>query len=153
MFFFLCLNLSKGGGLVNYGYNLPSYNMPMNAYSTPNFNFNTQGQQLVRVTGLEGAKAFNMQPNSTVALFDNNEDFMYIKVTDGAGFPSIRKFSFTEVLENDNVVNSENWVSREEFEQFKREVTDIGKQFIQFTKQPEHNKQQTRNAGNGQKND
>lgn len=39
---------------------------------------------LTRVTGLEGAKAYQMPANSTVALFDNNDDLMYIKTTDGA---------------------------------------------------------------------
>ena len=47
---------------------------------------------LTRVTGIDGAKAYQMTPNSTVALFDNNEDIMYIKTTDGAGFPTIRTF-------------------------------------------------------------
>lgn len=37
-----------------------------------------------------------MSANSTVALFDSNEDIMYIKTTDGAGFPSIRTFNFAE---------------------------------------------------------
>ena len=52
---------------------------------------------LIRVTGIEGARAYQMAPNSTVALFDGGEDLMYIKSTDGAGFPTIRKFRFTEV--------------------------------------------------------
>ena len=55
---------------------------------------------LTRVTGIDGAKAYQMTPNSTVALFDNNEDIMYIKTTDGAGFPTIRTFSFNEVTHN-----------------------------------------------------
>lgn len=31
-------------------------------------------EQLVRVTGLDGAKAYQMRPNSAVALFDGAED-------------------------------------------------------------------------------
>lgn len=57
----------------------------------------TGGQQLTRVTGLDGAKAYQMGPNSTAALFDNDQDRMYIKITDGAGFPTIRVFDFSEV--------------------------------------------------------
>lgn len=48
-----------------------------------------QPQNLIRVNGLEGAKAYQMSANSTVALFDANNDLMYVKSTDGAGFPSI----------------------------------------------------------------
>ena len=52
---------------------------------------------LIRVTGIDGAKAYQMGPNSTMALFDGAEDLMYIKSTDGAGFPTIRTFKFEEV--------------------------------------------------------
>ena len=58
-----------------------------------------QPQNLIRVNGIDGAKAYQMNANSTVALFDSNEDIMYIKNTDGAGFPSIRMFKFEEVNE------------------------------------------------------
>lgn len=52
---------------------------------------------LTRVTGIEGARLYQMPPNSTVALFDGNEDVFYVKATDGAGFPTIRTFRFEEV--------------------------------------------------------
>ena len=48
-----------------------------------------QTQSLIRVNGIDGAKAYQMPANSTVALFDSNEDVMYVKSTDGAGFRSI----------------------------------------------------------------
>lgn len=53
---------------------------------------------IVRVNGIDGAKMYQMNPNSAVALFDGNEDIFYVKTTDGAGFPSIRTFRFEEVL-------------------------------------------------------
>ena len=43
------------------------------------------GEQLIRVTGIDGAKAYQMRPNSAVALFDGAEDIFYLKSTDGAG--------------------------------------------------------------------
>lgn len=61
-------------------------------------------QSLVKVTGIEGAKAYQMSPNSTAALFDDKENIMYIKQTDGAGFPTIKTFSFTELEVNDKPV-------------------------------------------------
>lgn len=94
-------------------------------------NYPQDNISLIRVTGIEGAKAYQMNPNSTVALFDSNDDFMYIKSTDGAGFPTIRTFSFTEVFENANKPQIEGYVSKEEFESFKQEVTDYVEQFIQ----------------------
>lgn len=90
-----------------------------------------QSSSLIRVTGIEGAKAYQMNPNSTTALFDSNEDFMYIKSTDGAGFPTIRTFSFTEVFDSNTKPKIDGYVSKEEFETFKQEVTDYVQQFIQ----------------------
>ena len=89
---------------------------------------------LTRVTGVEGAKAYQMPANSTVALFDNNEDLMYIKTTDGAGFPTIRTFSFSEVVANNNPVpDNVDYVTRDEFNKLKEELLN-GKQSISRSK-------------------
>ena len=103
----------------------------MNPY---NFNpyqpYTYTSQQLIRVTGIEGAKAYQMSANSTVALFDNNEDLMYIKTTDGAGFPSIRVFKFTEQIEETvQKIPNFDFVSRKEFNEFKEALLN-GKQFV-----------------------
>ena len=89
---------------------------------------------LTRVTGLEGAKAYQMPANSTVALFDNNEDLMYIKTTDGAGFPTIRTFAFNEVVANNNTTTDNiDYVTRDEFNKLKEELLN-GKQSISRSK-------------------
>lgn len=89
-----------------------------------------QTQNLIRVNGIDGAKTYQMPANSTVALFDCNEDIMYIKTTDGAGFPSIRTFAFTEVKEQNKPIPQVDYISREEFEEFKKELMNNGKQSI-----------------------
>jgi hypothetical protein len=53
------------------------------------FNYQPQPVQLVKVSGIDGAKAYQMGANSAVALFHESEDIFYIKSTDGAGFPTI----------------------------------------------------------------
>lgn len=114
---------------------------PLNTFNNPYLNMYQQSQNqpmysqptmtLTRVTGLEGARAYQMSPNSTVALFDNNDDLMYIKTTDGAGFPTIRTFSFNEVSQtNTQVPANSDYVTRAEFEKLKEELLN-GKQFIQ----------------------
>ena len=92
-----------------------------------------EAQNLIRVNGIDGAKAYQMMPNSTVALFDANNDLMYIKSTDGAGFPAIRTFSFTEVKETQEAQSIE-YISREEFENFKKELMQDGKQSLHRSK-------------------
>lgn len=124
-----------------YGMNpqmMPQYqNNSMNNYNSYLSQLNqmqqAQPQTLTRVTGIDGARAYQMNANSTVALFDNNEDLMYIKTTDGAGFPTIRTFAFSEVFDNKPQISNEDYVSKNEFETFKQEVTDYVQQFIQQT--------------------
>ena len=103
------------------------YNPQMNSQQ---FLPQIQTQNLIRVNGIEGAKAYQMSANSIVSLFDANEDIMYIKSTDGAGFPSIRTFSFTEVKEENKPSQQVDYISREEFEEFKKELMNNGKQSI-----------------------
>lgn len=91
-------------------------------------------QNLIRVNGIDGAKAYQMPANSTVALFDNNEDIMYIKTTDGAGFPAIRTFAFNEVVRNTNPIqDTTDYVTRDEFNKLKEELLN-GKQSISRSK-------------------
>ena len=115
-------------------YNSNPYTMPQNNYMpNPSMTYPQSsmiiGDQLLKVNGIEGAKAFGTKPNSVVALFDANDDIMYIKTTDSANFPSIRKFRFTEIKEDEE--SSSKYVTIEEFNKFKQEVIDNGKQFIQ----------------------
>ena len=85
-------------------------------------------QNLIRVNGINGAKAYQMPANSTVALFDSNNDIMYVKSTDGAGFPSIRTFSFAELKEDMSTTENTDYISRQEFEEFKKELMNNGKE-------------------------
>lgn len=72
------------------------YYSPFNQFQ----NYSIRQESITRVTGEEGAKAYQMAPNSSAALFDGNEDIFYLKTTDGAGFPTIRKFKFEEIQRN-----------------------------------------------------
>lgn len=99
------------------------------SYNGMQNNAQNGSQSLVRVTGTEGAKAYQMPPNSTVALFDGGEDIMYIKSTDGAGFPTIRTFQFTEVNPTPEYRDAE-YVTRGDFEKLKEELIGNVKQLI-----------------------
>ena len=86
--------------------------------------------QLIKVSGLEGAKAYQLPPNSAVALFHESEDILYIKTTDGAGFPTIRQFRFEPIKED--TVQFTQYVTLDEFNKFKEEVLN-GKQSVRKT--------------------
>ena len=87
----------------------PNMYMPYGQQSFPQAqpNWSYQPQQvtaqpvngLVSVTGIEGAKAYQLPPNSCMPLFDSDADFLYLKTTDAGGFPTVRAFRF-EPVEN-----------------------------------------------------
>ena len=96
-----------------------AYNpMLYNPYLQPQpYSWSQQVQQpvngLVGVTGIEGAKAYQLPPNSSMPLFDSSEDVLYLKTTDAAGYPTIRTFHFTE---DEPMQNDKPAVTREEFD-------------------------------------
>lgn len=92
-----------------------------------------QSQNLIRVTGAEGAKAYQMPPNSSVALFDEGEDIFYVKTTDGAGFPTVRAFAFTPIEINQPAKPQGDYVTRAEFEELKGMIVN-GKQSVRKSK-------------------
>ena len=111
-----------------FNYQQPLYNN-QSAYQ----NSYQQSTNLIRVTGYEGVKAYQMPAKSTTALFDSNDDVMYIKSTDGAGFPTIRTFRFEEMRGTAMSSPNDDYISRKEFEDFKKEMLSYAKQSIQST--------------------
>lgn len=69
---------------------------------------------IIRVTGMDGAKAYNLSPNSRAALFDDTDDVVIIKTTDGAGFPSYRRARL-DWLEEDPPQPAGDYITRDEF--------------------------------------
>lgn len=69
---------------------------------------------LVSVTGIEGAKAYQMPPNSSMPLFDANEDILYVKTTDSGGYPTIRAFQFTPLEQQ--AQPQQDYVTRADFD-------------------------------------
>lgn len=76
---------------------------------------------LIQVTGMEGAKAYPLAPNSEAALFDAGRDVFYVKRTDAGGYPTIQAYQFAPVQESAPSAQPE-YVTREEFEEWKAMV-------------------------------
>lgn len=86
-----------------------------NLYS-PSFLPNQQPVNgLISVTGIDGARAYPLPPNSSMPLFDESQDILYVKRTDGAGFPTVTAYQFEEI-KNETVLQNANFVTREEFD-------------------------------------
>lgn len=95
----------------------------------------TQGHQLMKVKGLDGAKRFTTQPNSMYALFDEDDDILYVKVTDGNNYPvSLKRYRFVEEAEPEPPKEKE-YVTMDRFEEFENKVMEA----LSNAKQPIRN--------------
>ena len=90
-----------------------------------------QGPQLNKVHGMDGAKQFITVANAMYALFDDDDDVFYVKVTDKNNYPvTLKRYRFVE--EPEPVPQPEpKYVTVEEFNQFKEEMLNA-KQSVQY---------------------
>ena len=94
------------------------------------------------VQGIEGAKAFQIMPNSNTILLDSeNDGIFYIKVSDNVGMCNLRTFKYEEIGEQPKSsapVNLDNYVTKDELTKVINDLKGAmtnGKQSIQSTKQ------------------
>lgn len=71
------------------------------------------------VQGIEGAKAFQLMPNSNALLMDSeNDGIFYIKVCDNVGMCSLRTFKYEETTgfskNNGNFIDTSQFITRDE---------------------------------------
>lgn len=67
-----------------------------NASYAPYFTqYNANKMEITRVNGRNGAEAFNMPPNSSVLLLDETSPIVWLKQTDGAGYPTLVAYEIT----------------------------------------------------------
>ena len=51
--------------------------------------------QIVKVNGRGGAEAYRMAPNSSALLLDTGDPIVWLKATDGAGYPTLTPYQIT----------------------------------------------------------
>ena len=76
------------------------------SYFNPTSGVGTSTNNIVWVQGIEGAKAWQLNPNSMVILLDSEvEGKMYIKVSDNIGMSNLRIFNYVEEVPSTNSTN------------------------------------------------
>lgn len=89
-----------------------SYIPQKNQFSSPYFNnlaneVTASTNNIIWVQGIEGAKAWQLPPNSMVILLDSEvEGKMYIKVSDNIGMSSLRIFDYKEEVQKTSSVET-----------------------------------------------
>lgn len=108
---------------------------PMSNVSNTSLNPNTSNASGINwVSGLNGANAWKMYPNTMDILMDNvNENIYYIKISDNIGRTNLRAFSYKEISLDEVPIKDPNMpqqtlpanvVTREDFDAFKTEILD-----------------------------
>ena len=83
------------------------------------------GPQLDKVHGMDGAKRFQTLANAMYALFDDDDDVFYIKVTDKNNYPTtLKRYRFFEE-EEPEVQSSMPAVTKEEYDTLAKEVDSL----------------------------
>ena len=80
---------------------------------------------LISVTGIEGARAYQLPPNSSMPLFDQNNDILYLKTTDAAGYPTVKTFRFEPYEQQIEVKALPDYVSHSEFDALAAKVDEL----------------------------
>lgn len=69
----------------------PIPNYPQPSYNPQSFN----RTEVTKVSGRNGAEAFQLGPNSSVLLLDETAPLVWLKTTDGAGYPTLTPYNIT----------------------------------------------------------
>ena len=114
--------------LNNYGY-YP--NMYQNAFQ--NQPVQNQNSGIIWVQGEAGAKSYLVAPNTTVQLWDSENNIIYLKSADATGMPSIKVLDYT--IRGNSADTSQN--DRTEVFATKDDVLNIQKQLDELKKNRE----------------
>lgn len=106
----------------------------MNNYTPYNNMYERPSVGITWVQGIEGARAYQMMPNSNAMMLDSeNEGIFYIKVCDAVGMCTLRTFKYTETTNIPSVSNDmSKYVTRAEFNELLTKLGEIdnGKQSV-----------------------
>jgi hypothetical protein len=102
---------------------------PASMSGTPN-NYQNGTSSIIWVQGEAGAKSYLVSPNTTVQLWDSEEQVIYLKSADASGMPSMKILDY-KVRENNSQnaipavisdAKTEDYVTKEEFIAFEEKM-------------------------------
>ena len=73
-------------------YNNPLYNQMINPYMQANQTYQQPRQEVIKVSGENGARAYPMGANSSALLLDETGVIIWLVTTDGAGYKTVAAY-------------------------------------------------------------
>ena len=98
---------------------------------------------LIWVQGEAGAKSYLVAPNTTVALYDSENQTIYLKSADASGMPSMKILDYTIRDSAKNASNAQGnvvpgkstmYATKEEIDGLENEIDGLRKQIEKLTK-------------------
>lgn len=80
-------------------------------------------RQIEYVNGMDGAKAYAIERNSSVILMDSNVNRFYAVSCDANGFKTVKSCDFTETPEED--VEGDGYATKKDFAELNKKVTEL----------------------------
>lgn len=142
---------SQNGMNQSYGQNAygQSYNPPQMQMAQP-----TQSSTINWVQGDVGARAYNVNPGTSVLLMDSEGQNFYIKSADTMGMPSLKKYAYSEVVEEPMRLESHEAkqidtafsATREEVKKMQEEITSLKDQLRRMEEENRRMMENKKNA-------
>lgn len=131
-----------------YNYNFPIGYQPMQMYQAPQQQVGAQmsspNQQsgIIWVQGEAGAKSYLVAPNTTVQLWDSEEQVIYLKSADASGMPSMKILDYTIRTENSAStavqLNGDIYISKDELKAVQAKIEAIQDEIEELKKVKEN---------------
>ena len=83
------------------------------------------GNNMIWVQGEAAAKSFAVAPNTTVPLWDSENQIIYLKSADASGMPTIKVLEYTikeQNLQNQLTENKHEYVTKSDFSEFEDRI-------------------------------
>lgn len=99
-----------------------------------------QSTAITWVQGMEGARAYLVGAGNTVPLWDSEAPVIYLKSADAIGMPSMKILDYTvrdEARAQSREGNSEQYSTRSEVDQLRREVSSLRSRIEKMTEDKE----------------
>lgn len=113
-----------------YGANYAPQYAPQNAQNAQQGASNGVGNTLIWVQGEAGAKSYLVAPNTTVTLWDSENQSIYLKSADASGMPSMKILDYkirevsapTTPMPTAEPVSVPDYVTHKDLDAFKAEI-------------------------------
>lgn len=92
-------------------------------------------QQIIQVHGEDGAKAFALAPNSSVLMMDETDAIVWAKVTDGAGYATLKGFRITPIETKVADNTQHEYASKDDVKEVSDQIKSLKERFDKLAKE------------------